>query len=99
MLSDETNIGINVKWLLQIVTFVGFAVWGYFTLTSRITQLEIEILRMKDNVTSNSEFRIKWPLGELGALPDDAEQNMRLKFIEQDVTNLKGHVDALRLLK
>ena len=97
MLSDETNIGINVKWLLQIVTFVGFAVWGYFTLTSRITQLEIEILRMKDNVTSNSEFRIKWPLGELGALPDDAEQNMRLKFIERDVTDLKSHVDTLRL--
>tara|TARA_Y100000310_G_scaffold301539_1_gene338103 strand:+ start:1175 stop:1474 length:300 start_codon:yes stop_codon:yes gene_type:complete len=99
MLSDETNIGINVKWLLQIVTFVGFAVWGYFTLTSRITQLEIEILRMKDNVTQNSEFRIKWPLGELGALPDDAEQNMRLKFIERDVTDLKSHVDTLRLPK
>lgn len=97
MLSDETSVGINVKWLLQIVTFVGFAVWGYFALTSRITQLEIEILRMKDSVTQNSEFRIKWPLGELGALPDDAEQNMRLKFIERDVTDLKSHVDALRL--
>ena len=89
MLSDETSVGINVKWLLQIVTFVGFAVWGYFALTSRITQLEIEILRMKDSVTQNSEFRIKWPLGELGALPDDAEQNMRLKQLEKQVKEIE----------
>ena len=75
----------------------GLVVWGYFGLTSKITQLEIEILRMKDNVTQNSEFRIKWPLGELGSLPDDAEQNMRLNFVEQDVAKMEKYIDDLRL--
>ena len=95
-IGDETNLDINLKWLLQIVAIVGFAVWGYFTLTSQITQLEIEVMRMQDSVNMNSTFRIKWPLGELGALPDDAEQNMRLNHIEGDVQKLNGYVDGLR---
>ena len=96
-IGDQTNLGINLKWLIQIIVIAGFVVWGYFGLTSKITQLEIEILRMKDNVTQNSEFRIKWPLGELGALPDDAEQNMRLNFVEQDVAKMEKYIDDLRL--
>ena len=95
-IGDDTNLDINLKWLLQIVAIVGFAVWGYFTLTSQITQLEIETLRMQDNVNMNSTFRIKWPLGELGALPDDAEQKMRLQHIEDDVDQLNSYVDGLR---
>ena len=38
----------------------------------------------------NSEFRVKWPRGELGALPDDAEQNLRLDFLEKKVDKLIG---------
>ena len=96
-INDQTSLGINLKWLIQIIVLAGAAVWGYFGLTSKISQLEIDVLRMKDSVTMNSEFRVKWPLGQLGALPDDAEQNMRLKFIEDDVSFLETHVDTLRI--
>ena len=95
--NDDTNLGINLKWLIQIIVVSAMAVWGYFGLTSKISQLEIDVLRMKDSVTMNSEFRVKWPLGQLGALPDDAEQNMRLRFIEADVSTLENHVDTLRI--
>ena len=97
ILDNETSLGINVKWLIQIIIVAAMAVWGYFGLTSRISQLEIDVLRMKDSVELNSEFRIKWPLGQLGALPDDAEQNMRLGFIEKDMLKLEDHVDNLRI--
>ena len=96
-LNDETSLGINLKWLIQIIIVSAMAVWGYFGLTSKISQLEIDVLRMKDSVEMNSDFRVKWPLGQLGALPDDAEQNMRLKFIENDIDFLEGHVDSLRI--
>ena len=96
-LNDDTSLGINLKWLIQIIVVAAMAVWGYFGLTSRISQLEIDVLRMKDSVELNSEFRIKWPLGQLGALPDDAEQNMRLGFIEKDMVKLETHVDSLRI--
>ncbi len=96
-LNDNTSLGINVKWLLQIIVVAAMAVWGYFGLTSKISQLEIDVMRMKDSVTMNSDFRVKWPLGQLGALPDDAEQNMRLRFIEKDMEVMEAHVDTLRI--
>ena len=96
-LDNDTSLGINLKWLIQIIVLAGAAVWGYFGLTSKISQLEIDVLRMKDSVTMNSEFRVKWPLGQLGALPDDAEQNMRLRFIEKDMEVMQAHVDTLRI--
>ena len=96
-LNDNTSLGINLKWLIQIIVVAAMAVWGYFGLTSKISQLEIDVLRMKDSVALNSEFRVKWPLGQLGALPDDAEQNMRLQFIEKDVQTIEAHVDTLRI--
>ena len=95
--NDDTSLGINLKWLVQIIVVAAMAVWGYFGLTSKISQLEIDVLRMKDSVTMNSEFRVKWPLGQLGALPDDAEQNMRLRFIEKDMEVMEAHVDDLRI--
>ena len=73
------------------------AVWGYFGLTSQISQLQIDVMRMKDAVEMNSEFRVKWPLGQLGALPDDAEQNMRLRYLEKDIEVIEAHVDTLRV--
>ena len=96
-LNDQTSLGINIKWLIQIIVLAAMIVWGYFGLTSKISHLETEILRMKDSVAMNSEFRVKWPLGQLGALPDDAEQNMRLKFIEKDIGVMEAHVDTLRI--
>ena len=95
--NDETSLGINLKWLVQIIAVAAMAVWGYFGITSKISQLEIDVLRMKDAVEMNSDFRVKWPLGQLGALPDDAEQNMRLKFIEKDIEVMETHVDTLRI--
>ena len=96
-LNDQTSLGINLKWLIQIIILAGAAVYGYFGLTSKIAQLEIDVLRMKDSVEMNSEFRVKWPLGQLGALPDDAEQNMRLRFIEKDMEVMEAHIDTLRI--
>ena len=97
-IGDNTNVGINLKWLIQIVVVSAVAVWGYFGLTSRLSQAEIDILRMKDSGEMTSKFRVNWPLGNVGALPDDSEQNMRLRYIERDLGVLEGHVDTLRIL-
>ena len=96
-IDDQASLGINLKWLIQIIVVAALAVWGYFGLTSQISQLQIDVMRMKDAVQMNSEFRVKWPLGQLGALPDDAEQNMRLRFIEKDLEVMEAHVDTLRI--
>ena len=61
---------------------------GYFSTTERIMLLENHMDIMDVHVQQNNEFRIRWPRGELGALPDDAEQNMRLDYIEEQLEQL-----------
>lgn len=95
-LDDSTNVGINIKWLIQIVVGVGATVTLYFTIMSALSQLEIETMRHNQEIELNSEFRIKWPRGEMGSLPDDAEQNLRLNHLERDVEQLQVLVDELR---
>jgi len=95
-LDDSTNVGINIKWLVQIVVGVGAAVTLYFTVMSALSQLEIETMRHNQEIELNSEFRIKWPRGEMGSLPDDAEQNLRLNHLERDMEQLQVLVDELR---
>ena len=74
---------------------VAIAVWGYFGITERITFLEHEQAMSKIQQAMNSEFRIKWPRGELGALPDDAEQNMRLDMTERQIEKIEDKVDEM----
>ena len=54
-------------------------------------------LGMQDAVELNEEFRIKWPRGEMGALPDDAKQDLRIMYIQEDVDQLKYVVKALEI--
>ena len=96
-LDNNTNFDINIKWLIQIIGLTVAAAWGYFTITTHLTELKMDVMRMNDQVGMNSEFRIKWPLGQLGALPDDAEQNLRLIYIEKELDKLSLTVDNLKV--
>lgn len=87
-LSDQSIISIPLRNLIAIIVAVGFAVTGYFNVTGRISFLEHNLEIQKVFVDQNSNFRVKWPLGELGALPDDAQQNMRLDQLEKQLDEL-----------
>ena len=95
-INDSTNITIPIRNLLALILAVAVSVTGYVNLISRITHLE-QTQHIKDmEIGMNSEFRIKWPRGELGSLPDDAEQNLRLTYVE---SNLKEISDVVRKLQ
>ncbi len=95
-LSESTQVRANLAFAIKLCTALGAAVWGYSVVVNRISTLEMDVIRMKDEVHSNSEFRVKWPRGELGSLPDDAEQNLRLGYIEEHLKVHSAHIDALR---
>ena len=83
--SDQSMISIPLRNLIAIIVAVGFAVTGYFNVTGRISFLEHNLEMQGVHVDQNSEFRVKWPRGELGSLPADAEQNMRLNQLEKQI--------------
>ena len=86
-ISDSTAISMPVRNMLAIIGAVAVGVWAYFGVLERITMLETRstlaekdlnqhVERIETEMVSNSEFRIKWPRGEMGSLPADAEQFM-----------------------
>jgi len=88
---------IDVKTLIGIAMAL-FSIAGvYFTLLSQIQALNVGLLRMEAEQKMNSEFRIKWPRGELGSLPDDAEQNLRLIYIEKNADKYFSAIDEMKL--
>ena len=92
--SDNSEITIPLRNLVGLIMLVGVAVTTYFSITERISIVERNIGLLNMSVEQNSEFRIKWPRGELGSLPDDAEQNMRLDYLEKQVEKHKDEHDT-----
>ena len=75
-LSDKTEIGLPLKNLLGLLGAVATAVWAYFGIIERLNNIETNGKLMITDVEKNTEFRIKWPRGEMGSLPADSEQFM-----------------------
>jgi hypothetical protein len=98
-LDENTQIKANAAFAAKLIVGIITAVWSYSVIVNRISTLELEIVRLKDDIHMNSEFRTKWPRGELGSLPDDAEQNMRLDFYERELEKIKVIADELRFKK
>ncbi len=96
-LSEDTKFNINVKTIIAICAGLLSIAGVYFTLIAQIQHLEISLMRMEAELEMNSEFRVKWPRGELGSLPDDAEQNMRLIYLEKYQEKVISDVDVLKL--
>jgi hypothetical protein len=96
-LSENTKFNVNVKTIIAICAGLVSIAGVYFTLIGQIQQLEISLMRMESELDMNSEFRIKWPRGELGALPDDAEQNMRLLYLEKYQEKAVDDIEVLKL--
>ena len=95
-LNENTQVKANLAFVAKVIAIVGTAVWGYSVLWNKLNALDLEIMRLKHDVELNAEFRVKWPRGELGALPEDAEQNMRLSFIEKQMGKHEDLLDKMR---
>ena len=86
-INDNTTIEIPIRNLVAIIGGVIVAVFAYTEVTNRISVLERQLTILEVDIGMNSEFRTKWPRGELGALPDDLLQNSQITALEK-VVNL-----------
>ena len=104
--SDQTSISMPMRNLISIVAAVAVGVWAYFGVLERITMLETKsqlaekdlnqaVERIGDELEKNTEFRIKWPRGEMGSLPADSEQFMLIEHIAGQVENLQKSMESM----
>ena len=105
-ISDSTAISMPMKNLISIVAAVAVGVWAYFGVLERITMLETKsTLAEKDlnqavesiasDLEKNTEFRIKWPRGEMGTLPADSEQYMLIEHIAGQVEKIQERMEDM----
>ncbi|MDC3178146.1 hypothetical protein OBA41_02390 [Pelagibacteraceae bacterium] len=86
-LSDNTAISMPMRNLISILGAVGIGVWAYFGIIERLNSLETRATLSEADLEKNTEFRIKWPRGEMGSLPADSEQFMLIEHIAEQVEN------------
>ena len=105
-ISDNTAISMPVRNMLAIIGAVAVGVWAYFGVLERITMLETKsqlqekdmqghVERIENDLQKNTEFRIKWPRGEMGALPADGEQFMLIEDLYGSVEKIEKHIESM----
>ena len=103
-ISDNTAISMPVRNMLAIIGAVAVGVWAYFGVLERITMLETtsklsekdmnaHVERIENDLNKNTEFRIKWPRGEMGALPADGEQFMLIEDLYKSVEKIEQNLE------
>jgi TolA-binding protein len=93
--SDKTSIDMPIRNLLSIVAAVAVGVWAYFGVVSRITSMETSLILAEKDLEKNTEFRIKWPRGEMGTLPADSEQYMLIEFMSEQVEAMQTEMESM----
>ena len=94
-ISDKTEIGLPIKNLIGLIGGTAVAVWAYFGIIERLNNIETQGKLMVANVEKNTEFRIKWPRGEMGSLPADAQQDMLIEFISTQLESIVEEMESM----
>ena len=93
--SENTNIQLPLRNLISIIAAVALGVWAYFGVIERLNTIETNGKLMIADVEKNTEFRIKWPRGEMGSLPADSEQFLLIEDMIVDIEKLTTRVDDM----
>ena len=105
-ISDSTSISMPMRNLLSIIGAVAVGVWAYFGVVERLNKLETQSVllekdmtaedeRLHNEVTKNTDFRIRYPRGELGQSSQDIEQFMLIEDLYKSVDRMQKHLDDM----
>jgi len=92
--SSDTAISMPARNLISIVAAGAVGVWSYFGIVERLNTLETSRQLMESDLEKAVEFSVKWPRGELGALPADSEQFMLIEYHDGEITKMKEQLEA-----
>lgn len=93
-ISENTGVEMPIRNLLTIIMAVAVGVWAYFGIIERLNKLETDITLMSSDLEKNTEFRIKWPRGDMGSLPADAEQFMLIEHLAGQLEKLANNIET-----
>ena len=94
--SESTNIAMPIKNLISIIGAVGIGVWAYFGITEKLNNHATKLELMQKDLDKAVEFSIKWPRGEMGSLPADAEQFLLIEDAIKDIEDIQEELKESR---
>ena len=95
-ISDNTEVALPLRNIISMVAAASVATWAYFGIIERLNKIETSITMMKADLEQNTEFRIKWPRGEMGSLPADSEQFMLIEHLAGELESLATEIEEGR---
>ena len=98
-ISESAAVQMPMKTVASLIVIVALGTMGYFQIVERINIADTKIKIMEQDVEQNTEFRIKWPRGQMGSLPADSEQYMMLEDIYKTLDRITKHIDDMALNK
>ena len=94
-ISDNTSVSMPMRNLLSILGATALGVWAYFGVIERLNNIETQGKLMLSDVEKNTEFRIKWPRGEMGNLPADSQQDMLIEFMATQIEAMAEEMEGM----
>ena len=98
-ISEEAAVQMPMKTVASLIAMVAIGTWAYFGIIETQNRMETTLKLMETDVVENTEFRIKWPRGQLGSLPADSEQFMMIEDLYKTTDKLNKHIDSMSLNK
>jgi len=98
-ISDEARVQMPMKTVASLIAMVAIGTWAYFGIIETQNKLSTQVELMQKDLTENTEFRIKWPRGQLGSLPADSEQFMMIEDLYKTTDKLNAHIENMALNK
>ena len=93
--SDKTAISMPMRNLLAILSATAVGVWAFFGVQERLNTLETRVTLSESDLIKNTEFRIGWPRGEMGALPADAQQDLLIEFLSSQIESMMEDMESM----
>ena len=98
-ISEEAAVQMPMKTVASLIIIVALGTMGYFQIIERLNVADTRIQIMEKDLEENTEFRIKWPRGQLGSLPADSEQFMMIEDLYKTTDKLNKHIESMALNK
>ena len=98
-ISEEAAVQMPMKTVASLIAMVAIGTWAYFGIIETQNKISTTLELMEKDLTENTEFRIKWPRGQLGSLPADSEQFMMIEDLYKTTDKLIKHIESMALNK
>ena len=93
-ISEEAKVQMPFKTVASLLVIVAIGTMTFFEIQEKLNQLSTRLELMEKDLTENTDFRIKWPRGQLGSLPADSEQFMLIEDLYKQVEKLQTQQEA-----